>query len=279
MATLRVRRRSLEGRYRDRAKALLEFAVDLPSRPNPDQIHDLRVTARRLQMLSKLLPRLVRGPQGFKRFGFALRSVLRATSQLRDLDTLMDTLESQKRNLPGELFVALENQRSDAAARAKAATEVLAEAPAPDFETSQLKSRRLTKRLRKRVRKSRGSASGLMAAVLTDESKVEELHSLRKEVKRMRYLLELADGSPSELPSLTNWQDALGSIHDLDVAIAYLEGNRIESKRKAILELRRSRTSKYLKFVRDYRTDLMESFGEGKTLPLSSRPAAGLNPA
>jgi len=278
MTALRVSRRSLEGRYRDRTKALLELAVDLPARPTPEQIHDLRVTARRLQMMRRLLSREVRGSQSFRRFGFALTSVLRATSQLRDLDTLMDTLESQKSNLPGELLVTLENQRSDAAARAKAATDVLAEAPVPDFDHSRLKGKRLTKRLKRRVRKSRSSAAELTTQVLKDESKVDELHALRKEVKKIRYLLELADGSPPELSSLTTWQESLGAIHDLDVAIAYLEGSRIESKRRAILELRRVRNSKYLNFVREFRAELMEAFGEGDTLAVGLRPTAGPNP-
>jgi len=277
MAALRVGRRSLEGQYRDKTKALLELAVDLPVRPSSDQIHDLRVTARRLQMMRRLLPREVRGSQGFRRFGFALKSVLRATSQLRDLDTLMDTLESHKTNLPRELLVTLENQRSDAAVRAKAATDVLAEVPAPEFDSSRLKGKRLTKRLKKRVSKSRNSAAGLMAQVLQNESKVVELHTLRKDVKRMRYLLELADGSPRELPSLTKWQESLGAIHDIDVAIAYLEGSRIESRRKAILELQRIRHSRYLKFVHDYRTGLIEASDAGNVFPASLRAAPGLS--
>jgi CHAD domain-containing protein len=277
MAALRVSRRSLEGRYLDRTKALLELAVDLPARPTPDQIHDLRVTARRLQMMRRLLPREVRGSQSFRRFGFALKSVLRATSQLRDLDTLMDTLELHKTNLPGELFVTMENRRSDAAAHAKAAADVLAEAPAPNLDPSKLKGKRLTKRLKRRVRKSRSSAAELITQVLNDESKVEQLHALRKEVKKIRYLLELADGSPSELPSLTKWQESLGAIHDLDVAIAYLEGSRIESKGRAILELQRARNSKYLKLVREYRTDLKEAFGKENVLPVSHSPAHGLS--
>jgi len=277
MAALRVGRKSLEGQYRERTKALLELAADLPARPTPDQIHDLRVTARRLQMMRRLLPREARGSQSFKSYGLALKSVLRATSQLRDLDTLMDTLGSHKANLPGDLLVALENQRSDAAARARAATDVLAEAPAPDFDSYRLRGKRLTKRLKRRVRKSRDSASELMVQVLRDESKVKELHALRKEVKKMRYLLELADGSPSQLPSLTKWQESLGAIHDLDVAIVYVERGLAESKGRAILELKRARNSKYLKLVREYRTDLMGAFGESKASPADLRPAPGLN--
>ena len=277
MGALRVGRKSLEGQYRERTKALLELAADLPARPTPDQIHDLRVTARRLQMMRRLLPREARGSQSFKSYGLALKSVLRATSQLRDLDTLMDTLGSHKANLPGDLLVALENQRSDAAARARAATDVLAEAPAPDFDSYRLRGKRLTKRLKRRVRKSRDSASELMVQVLRDESKVKELHALRKEVKKMRYLLELADGSPSQLPSLTKWQESLGAIHDLDVAIVYVERGLAESKGRAILELKRARNSKYLKLVREYRTDLMGAFGESKASPADLRPAPGLN--
>jgi CHAD domain-containing protein len=186
------------------------------------------------------------------------------------MDTLMDTLQSHSSSLLADLLVNLDNQRSDVAARANAAIGVLAELEAPDLDTSGIRRKQLSRRLRKRVSKHSRAASALLTEVLNDESKVDELHSLRKEVKKVRYLMELADKSPARLSSLVKWQESLGAIHDLDVAASYLEGAEASSKRRAILELRRARHSSYLKFVRDYRTDLMQALGEREALPAAA---------
>lgn len=266
MVALRVGRRSLEKRYRESTRALLELAGDLPSRPSPDQIHDLRVITRRIQTMCRLLPRGVRRSQAFKRFGLSLSSLMKATTQLRDLDTLMDTLRSHKGSLPSEFLVTLENQRSDAAAHARVATGVLAEVPAPELDASLIRGKKLSRKLRKRLRRSRKMAAGLLTEVVNDETKVEELHALRKEVKKMRYLLELSDGNSSEHSTLTKWQQSLGAIHDLDVAVSYLQGSQKELKRDVILELRRARDVGYRKFVSEYRKESNEVSGKKSSL-------------
>lgn len=268
MAALRVSRGSLQRRYRDRTKTLLELSGGLPDRPTPDDVHDLRVTARRIQMIRRLLPRAVRESPDSSGFDLALRSVMKSTSQLRDLDTLIETLEAHRAGIPDGLLVSLENQRSDAAARARAPVSVLTDITVPDLEPSDVKGKRASRRLRKRVKKGSRSASELLTDVLNDEDKVEELHSLRKEIKKLRYLLELADGGAARVPTLTKWQESLGAIHDLDVAISYLEELRFDDRRRAIRELRRARHANYVKFVRDYRTAFIESLGERRRLPV-----------
>ena len=269
MVALRVRRKSFQRRYRDGTKALLRLAGRLPERPTPDDIHDVRVTARRIQVMRKLLPKIVRESQASISYDLALKSALRSTSQLRDIDTLMDTLVAHRANLPTELLLSLENQRSDAAARAKTASSAVAETPVPDLDRSDTKGKRLSRMLRKRAKKRVSAASRLLSEVLNDESKAEELHSLRKEVKKLRYLLELDDGTSRRLPALAKWQDTLGAIHDLDVAVSYLERSRFETKPKAIQELREARHGNYVRFVRDYHAALIEPFG-GPKAPLTA---------
>jgi CHAD domain-containing protein len=221
------------------------------------------------------MPRNVRGSQGSKAFGFALRTVLKATSQLRDMDTLMDTLRSHKDGLLGGLLVNLDNQRSDAAARAKVAIGALAEAPAPKLDASELRGKRLSKKLRKGLRKHSREASSLLTEVLSDESKAVELHSLRKEVKKIRYLTELAARHHAQLSSLTKWQESLGAIHDIDVAIAYLKGVGANSGR-TILELQRVRHAKYQTFVRDY--GATRAPGAKGAFPVGALAPAGRSP-
>jgi CHAD domain-containing protein len=279
MAALRVGRKSLAKGYADRTGALLKMVANLPDRPSPDEVHDIRVAARRIQVMRRLMPRSVRGTQDSKTFNLALKSVMKATSQLRDTDTLMVTLRSCKGNLPPGLLVSLENQRSDSAARAKLTIGALSGIEVPELDVSELRGRRLSRRFRKDVRKHSEKASSLLTQVLDDESKVVELHSLRKEAKKLRYLLELADKTPERLSSLSKWQDALGAIHDLDVAITYLKGAGASPGREPILELKRERHSNYLAFIRAYRTDPAQALGEGSVPSAEAPTTASLSPA
>jgi CHAD domain-containing protein len=267
MSRLRVNSSSFEERYRDKSKVLLELARTLPERPSSTAIHDLRVTARRVQVMFRLLPKQARSSESAMMSTLILKSILKATSQLRDLDTLMETLEPSRSDLPAEVFLSLENERSDSSARAKAAMQVLTEAPSSDLDTSEIGGKRLSRRLRKRVRKHGRRAAELLGNVLEDESKVKDLHALRIEVKKLRYLLELGSKIPPELPVMTKWQDSLGAIHDLDVAMEYIQRHRLEfTKDRVIRELHGKRHLGYVKFVSEFRTDSMEALGSSKLL-------------
>jgi len=74
--------------------------------------------------------------------------------------------------------------------------------------------------------------------VLTSPDKIKELHELRKDCKKLRYLLELIphqDSSNSNdkgvnskdihvmITTLEDIQDILGSIHDNDTTISFLK--------------------------------------------------------
>jgi len=279
MAALRVGRKSLAKGYADRTGTLMKMVADLPDRPSPDEIHDLRVASRRIQVMRRLMPRNVRNSQDSKTFSLALQSVMKATSQLRDMDTLMVTLQSCRGSLAPGILVGLENQRSDSAARAKATIGTLADVQVPELDTSKLRGKELSRRFRKNVRKHSKNASSLLTQVLDNESKVVELHSLRKEAKKLRYLLELADKTPARFSSLTKWQDSLGAIHDLDVAVTYLKEVGASAGRGAILELLRARHSNYLAFVRAYRADRMQALGEAGAPTVGALAPANLSPA
>jgi CHAD domain-containing protein len=216
--------------------------------------------------MRRLLPKEIRNSQSSRNFGLILRSILKATSQLRDLDTQIITLEPYREVLMDLVLVTLSNQRSDAAARAKAATDLLAGSPPPDLDQLVTRSKGLSRRLRRRIKKRGRLVSALLDQVLKDETKVEELHTLRKEVKKLRYYLELAEQTPAELPVLTRWQESLGVIRDLDVAIEYLGSTSLNFKDRIAQELVLKRHRKYVNFVREYRTDSLEALRESHVL-------------
>ena len=158
------------------------------------------------------------------------------------------------------------------------AVGALSPVPAPKRDASELRGKLLTRRLKTGFRQRRKEASSLLTDLLSDESKAVELHSLRKEIKKMRYLTELADKPAERLSFLAKWQDSLGAIHDLDVAIAYLKGVGGASG-KTIPELQKARHSWYLAFVRDFRSAQMQKLGEGDQMRVAELAPRGLSPA
>ena len=92
--------------------------------------------------------------------------------------------------------------------------------------------------------------------VITDSSKVEELHDLRKACKKLRYMLELLpieNKTALEMrKTLQKIQDILGIIHDYDFTINYLELNEQPSNevREIINNEMQERKSNYERFIK-----------------------------
>jgi CHAD domain-containing protein len=108
--------------------------------------------------------------------------------------------------------------------------------------------------------------------VLTNATKIEELHDLRKSCKKMRYLLEQASHQNNInnkeihalITELEDVQDILGSIHDSDTAIAYLRRVRHPDNDKVTNILNdeiSERNKKYEDFIQFYkRSDTRHNF-------------------
>ena len=242
--------------YRDRSRNLVKLAKAASSELAPETVHDLRVTSRRLQTMTRLLPGRERSSGQVKEFVSALKTLLKGTSAVRDADTLVQTLEPYGGVLPPDFMRSLQMEREREAERAQAQIRsftLLAESwgRLPRAET-----RGLTRRSRQRVKKCGRSLDGVLRVVTDDESKVAELHSLRKQVKKLRYLLELTPDQPGALAALEKWQEELGLIHDLDVAIQFASDNLTPLRfAKALEALKRRRHLGYLRFCRECRKD------------------------
>ena len=66
--------------------------------------------------------------------------------------------------------------------------------------------------------------------VVSDESNVNELHAMRKILKKLRYVLELDQENSyhSLVLKIKQLQQILGNIHDCDIFIGYFEDNADE---------------------------------------------------
>jgi CHAD domain-containing protein len=105
--------------------------------------------------------------------------------------------------------------------------------------------------------------------VVTNANKIEELHELRKNCKKMRYLLELGSDQNSInnkeihalIAELEDVQDILGSIHDSDTMIAYLRMRHPNKVTNILHDEVSERNKKYEDFIQFYkRSDTRHNF-------------------
>jgi CHAD domain-containing protein len=121
----------------------------------------------------------------------------------------------------------------------------------------------LQKRYNKVVRKLSSKITSEIPLVREDPSKVEELHVVRRDCKRLRYVLEMGEFSRPQksLVALRSWQDLLGAIRDHDVMIAYLRGLNKSSEIQLALNTEiESRSNSYRKFVEASRENPVSRF-------------------
>ncbi len=239
-------------------RQLKDVAGRLADAPDGEAVHDLRVAARRAQAMCTLLPKRARSGK-LCEFESSLKAALKGTSRARDLDILAATLNDHLRGLPPGMSSLLAEGRRSAIEAARATGAALSAATLP--ETGEIKvGRGLTKRLRKRAERRRQRVERLLGEVVADETEVEALHSLRKETKKLRYLLEVADEPPVGVGELEAWQRDLGAIHDLDVAIDYVRDSRLRfDKRDLLAGLGEARRSAYARFMKGYKSGVLRA--------------------
>jgi CHAD domain-containing protein len=250
---------SFPERHRATIKSLGKRLEAFLDDPNEENLHDLRISIRRADASVSALRKGFRERRKTKRLLNELESLMRRSAKVRDLDTVRARLLGYPANsVPNRLLRRIEKSR----ARLLRSTTALA---ASTHKLSSLRpdakdvrdEKEVRKRLNNVVKKLRTRVNLMLPLVLTEPEKTKELHSLRKDCKRLRYTLELmpVDQENSELiKALTSWQDLLGEIRDGDVTISYLEGLE---RSVAVDEILRSESTRrrhdYQKFAGTFR--------------------------
>jgi CHAD domain-containing protein len=211
-----------------------------------EAVHDLRVTLRKLRVLLKLArPAFGRGQAHAVRRACA--SLQRATSPLRDLEVLEETLATLHR--PGVRVRAARVGRREETLRRQLVA--LCQAGAVEHARGQLALLLASPVQRPGLRPLAPWAAQRVDAArrrvlrrLRKGRCAKGLHRLRLAFKRLRYTVELlSDLLPPELQALAplaaSAQQELGRIHDLDVALEQVKRSDLVHRRKRA----RSRTA------------------------------------
>ncbi|MDA4122668.1 MAG: CHAD domain-containing protein [Thaumarchaeota archaeon] len=240
--------------YQSTSKAVNDRLREYLGDTKASNVQSLRGSIRRLDAILRVLPKEARrGDRSIDDCRRRCRKVLKLTSQIRDIDMILGKLDSEISH-PSLSKIArkLKSQRREHVERSMSAAWKLFEMRPPELEERTVRGSE--SHARRMIRSLEGKVADELRQVLGSESRVEELHSLRKRCKRLRYTIELLPNSSQRLARarvLRGWQDALGLIRDSDVFIDRLGRKDTAAGVKDLIQAERlSRHTRYLRFVK-----------------------------
>jgi CHAD domain-containing protein len=187
-------------------------------------VHDLRTTTRRMLAALQLLPKDLRNGKRFTEYSAHLEKLMRSNAKTRDVDIIIDKVG--RRNLSGrynELLKQLRRLReSSLTAGQTCARAVEADLDLP-VKMKDFSSAGLQKRFEKLSEKYASRITERLPTVVGKPEEKKELHMLREDARKLRYVLEFGDRKAArrQFKMLRSWQDVLGEIHDSDIFIEY----------------------------------------------------------
>lgn len=187
-----------------------------------DQIHNLRTSIRRLVSTYLILPNSCKRNKTDD-FVSSYKSLFKKNSTIRDYDIIISKLLKHGLSENSDTIKFIVKQKEKKLKEAlKYAKKIRAKTP------HQIKignSEKTNKKYDKTIFSLITKIQEHIPVVASDESKIEELHTMRKNVKKLRYVLELApNGSYIHVvDSMKLLQKYLGDIHDCDIAITFLK--------------------------------------------------------
>ena len=214
--------------------------------PDEKNIHDIRTSVRRLDACYKTLPKKIRNNKQVRKYMDKSRELFKINSQIRDFDVITDLIrKNNPENGNGNRMdlTKFENRRATKLKEAKVVAVGLRKLSEPIVDKGSISAGKLTKRYNKLISNFGSRIQLNLPLVIADADKVNELHEMRKDCKKLRYLLELVPHSKSSdknMPKLEeelqNMQDLLGAIHDCDVAVDHLKRQTKRQRRNDIIE-------------------------------------------
>jgi CHAD domain-containing protein len=225
--------------------------------PNEDNIHHMRTSLRRLEAAYQSSPKQIRNKKKIKKFASSAKKLFRINSKIRDVDIILKMLANEGKMPQDKLEEFKNHNEYDKQKYLKQARIIaldLRRQIIPNFYDRKKINRSFTsksrKRLLKMVRKLKTKIERKIPIVINNEDRILVLHELRKDTKKLRYLIELVTKRDYEraserstgdedfdeqlgenhhriLRELEKIQGMLGEIHDYDVTIDYLNQHHL----------------------------------------------------
>ena len=210
-----------------------------------------------------MLPKASRKQTKAQKAMARIKKLMKVNASVRDQDIILSKLSIYKRNPYDRLVGDLRRSRKSDLDQAKELALSVQRNPGPRVKSKDLSEPILQKRYDKVVRKLSSKITSELPLVREDQTKVEELHVVRRDCKQLRYVLEMGEFSrpPKPLVTLRSWQDLLGTIRDHDVMIAYLQKLKKSPEILSALNTEiESRNNSYRRFVEASRENPVSRF-------------------
>jgi CHAD domain-containing protein len=240
---------------------------DYIKNPNEENIHNIRTAIRRLQATYISLPKKIRKKKNIREFVIKSKELFRINSKIRDYDIISEKLSKdvqsshQQQNME-LLQKSLKSQRKRMFSKAKGIALELRKLSVPKPRDCNISQNKLEKIFNSIANEFAGRIKKNFPIVVADSQKIRELHEMRKDCKKLRYLMELLPENESNsknkisniIKELEKVQNMLGIIHDYDTTIAYLRNQKRKRSMKTIIEkIDNIRQNKYEQFVLYYK--------------------------
>jgi len=232
---------------------------------NENNIHDIRTAVRRLDASYRSLPKNMRRKNKISKYMRTSKQLFKINSQVRDYDIICEKLQKYSSEpIYTKLTDSLNRRRKTKLSRARKIAFSLRDLPLPRVKENKIPANKLEMRYNKVVVILRERIELHLPVVLTNADKLKELHEMRKDSKKLRYLLELSSHQNNEIHTiiteLEDIQDTLGTIHDCDTMISYLTRIRHRNKVKHVLDDEVSeRNKKYNEFIQFCKKSLSDA--------------------
>jgi CHAD domain-containing protein len=229
--------------------------------PTPENVHDLRTAVRRVEAALNLLPKKFRKRAKFRQYQAFVKKVFKATTPIRDIDTVITKLESH-RAVPRvqDALMKLDSERRDLVAGATKPAKAFDKTTPPKLKKGQVLDAKVRKRRRKVVEGLDTKLHEGLPVILGDTRKLAELHDLRKVCKELRYTLEILPLKREQrlIKLLRDWQTILGDVRDNDITEKYITETGLGTVLSdLIIELQMSRDKMFGSFVHSAKIDSM----------------------
>lgn len=210
--------------FRKLDKACLALGSYLED-PSEQNVHDVRTSIRRLESAYSVLPKSCKTKKS-DRLISVYGDFFSLNSAVRDHDIILKKLDLYGYGPESRASLLTSRRKLKKLLKAVALAEKVSKSKKPKLKKPRSAGSKFQKRVLSLIRDFRE----YVPVVAGDEDRIDELHSLRKTTKKLRYVLELPTGNAYGrlAASLKSLQGLLGDIHDCDVFIRYLKKNKGE---------------------------------------------------
>jgi CHAD domain-containing protein len=232
---------------------------------NEKNIHDVRTSIRRFNAAFLILPKRYRKGCLLSDYNQLANKFFKVNSEIRDMDIIQEKLngypQTDQRNIVIDLLK--KNRQSNLEGAKTIALSLENMNSNKILDKMDITEKELQKRYNKLLFDLISKIETNFLIVITNTLKIKELHELRKDCKKLKYILELLvkDNNKNKnnpaiglIKTLQNIQDILGSIRDYDITIDYLKklepSKEIQEIVNNEIEQRRLKYEEFLRFCK-----------------------------